>query len=766
MAARIQSGVVVCLVLLISSFPHTTANAQTTNATLNGQVTDTSGAAVPNAKVVVVNDATNVRYETKTNNDGIYVEPNLPPGTYHIEITKEGFKTVMQPGIELHVEDARSANYTLQVGATSETVTVQARSYMINTQDAAVSTTIDRNFAENLPLNGRSFQTLILLTPGTVLTTADSANSNGGQFSVNGQRANANSFTVDGVSANVGGPTSIASTNGQLNGSNPGLTALGTTQGLIAVDALQEFKIQSSTYAPEFGRQPGGQISLLTRSGTNEFHGTAFDYLRNDIFDANNWFNDAANPPRAKGKERQNDFGGTIGGRIFQDKTFFFLSYEGLRLLQPVTFVDTVPSLRLRKESAPAYQAVLNSWPIPGGPESVDSSGNPTGSAPYTFSSSAPTNLDSYSVKIDHTIGSRLHLFGRYAKTTSASAPFTQSNETFANTLKLQTVTLGLDAARGANLSNEMRINYTLNKSSNVGALYLVGGATGFDESPLFPAPLVAGRDQIAFILSLPLSNFSLNLGSQGRNTQRQANLVDSVSYSRASHQIKSGIDYRRLFPTYDTVPLAAGYFPSSENDLQTSNLSFTLTQANVVGHPIFTSFSAYMQDTWRVSSRLTLTYGLRWELNFAPGERDGDYPPNVIGISNPATATIVPSAGPFKTTYGNFAPRVGLAFQARQLQGHETVVRGGLGVFYDLNTESYVNGFREGVFQNFSPVFTNVPFPVANNFFAIPPLPAPLTLPLSFAPLAIDPHLQLPYTLQWNASVEQGLGNNQSLLM
>src|SRR6266436_4409803 len=349
MAARIQSGVVVCLVLLISSFPHTTANAQTTNATLNGQVTDTSGAAVPNAKVVVVNDATNVRYETKTNNDGIYVEPNLPPGIYHIEITKEGFKTVMQPGIELHVEDARAANYTLQVGATSETVTVQAQSYMMNTQDASVSTTIDRNFAENLPLNGRSLQTLVLLTPGTVLTAVNVSPGNGGSFSVNGQRASANSFTVDGVSANLGGFLSQNSL-GLLNGANPDFTIAGTTQGMVSVDALQEFKIQTSTYAPEFGRQPGGQISLLTRSGTNTFHGTAFDYLRNTVFDANNWFNDARS--LAKGAERQNDFGGTVGGPIFKEKTFFFFSYEGLRLLQPFSHRFRVPSLRLRAEAA------------------------------------------------------------------------------------------------------------------------------------------------------------------------------------------------------------------------------------------------------------------------------------------------------------------------------------------------------------------------------------------------------------------------------
>src|SRR5260370_38135450 len=220
----------------------------------------------------------------------------------------------MLRGVELQVKHARHVTYALQVGAESETVNVQASSYMINTQDATVSTTIDRNFAENLPLNGRSFQTLILLTPGTVLSPVGN---NGGTFSVNGQRANTNGFTVDGVSSNLGGFVH-QSTQGQLNGATPSFTISGSTQGMVAVDSLQEFKMQTSTYAAEFGRQPGGQVSLLTRSGTNAFHGTAFDYLRNDLFDANNWFNGyTTSPPIPKGKERHNAFAATIRRPLF-----------------------------------------------------------------------------------------------------------------------------------------------------------------------------------------------------------------------------------------------------------------------------------------------------------------------------------------------------------------------------------------------------------------------------------------------------------------
>ncbi len=761
MRARILFVLFVFSISSTSQLVTTTVIAQTTNATLNGQVTDTSGAVVPNARVVAVNDATNVRYETKTNNDGIYVEPNLPPGIYHIEITKEGFKTVMQPGIELHVEDARAANYTLQVGATSETVTVQASSYMINTQDATVSTTIDHNFAENLPLNGRSFQTLLLLTPGTVLVpTSGGSTDNGGTFSVNGQRGNANSFTVDGVSANLGGFV-FTSNQAQLNGANPSFTVAGTTQGMVSVDALQEFKIQTSTYAPEFGRQPGGQVSLLTRSGTNAFHGTAFDYLRNTVFDANDWFRNASNIPR--GAERQNDFGGTLGGPMFKDKTFFFFSYEGLRLLQPISQIVTVPSLRLRQEAAPAYQTILNSWPIPDGPEFVRN-GTPTGGAPYTFSQSFPTNIDSYAIKIDQTLRRNLHIFGRFSDTGSDFAiPNSAPNNTETDKVTSRSLTLGTDFSIRPNLQNEIRANYSVNVSSRSAGLDLVGGATKFDTAVLSPAPLLPGV-AVPWILRLPgvPGVFSTSAGKNGKYSQRQINLTDNVSYSIGSHQLKWGIDYRRLFPILARPPLGASYLITSESDIKAGNVTFALSGASEIPHPIFTNFSVYAQDTWRASNRLGLTFGLRWELNPAAGERNGIQPLNVIGLNDPATATLAPlNSQLYKTTYNNFAPRIGLAYQIRQSPGHETVVRGGFGIFYDLNSETAIAGFGGAPFVSSSPVLRSLPFPFAPNVFQVPSLPGPLPTPPFFVS-AVDPNLKLPYTMQWNVSVEQSLGPNQ----
>jgi hypothetical protein len=740
-------------------------HAQTTDASLTGRVTDPQKAIIVDAKVTAINVGTNVPYEATSNKSGDYYVTGLPPGSYRIEVEKAGFKTVIKPGVVLHVQDTIEVNFEMTLGSVSETVTVSAGASPIDTTDATVSTTIDRNFAENLPLNGRSFQTLILLTPGTVIAPVGA---NGGTISVNGQRTNANSFSVDGVSANLGGFI-FGPTAGQLNGSTPGFTVAGTTQGMVSVDALQEFKIQTSTYSPEFGRQPGGQVSLLTRSGTNAFHGTAFDYVRNDVFDANNWFNDAATPPLPKGKERQNDFGGTLGGPIFKDKTFFFFSYEGLRLLQPDSEVDQVPSLRLRQEAAPAFQAILDSWPIPTLPEGTVPDPTtglpvPTGASPYHFSQSFPTNLDSFSLRIDHTLAKGIHIFGRYASTSSVfSVPNSAPNNTLNDKVTTRTLTLGTDMSISPNLQNELRANYAVSTSPGSITLNLVGGAKAFDTSVLYPAPLVNGQDSVSFCVCLPNSGFITSPGAEGKFSQRQINLIDNVSYSKGAHQLKWGVDYQRLFPIGGDPRLTAPLGVYSESDLISGRLSFARVEANLVAHPIFTNFSLFAQDTWRVSSGLTVTYGLRWDLNPAPGERDGFQPYNLIGLDDPATATLAPINSPlYKTTYNNFAPRIGAAYQLIRTPGHETVLRAGFGVFYDLSSEFVAEAFRQAPFETLSQPFTNLSFPVGDNILPAPPVPTPPTPPFGYL-LATDPNLKLPYTLQWNVSLETGLGRDQS---
>src|SRR6266536_1540775 len=275
-----------CL-LLFGALPFA-AHGQSASATLSGTVVDERGAVIPGAQVTVTNPATAFERQVVTNESGFFIVPLLPPATYSVSVQAQGFGPVKVPELVLNVGDRKALQIQLKAGDVNATVTVDSSAETVRT-DGSVGTVVDRRFVANIPLNGRSLQSLISLTPGVVLAPGGSVGGRDkGMFSVNGQRANANYFTVDGVSANVGNNTgAIFASSQAVGGTLPALTVDGGTNGLVSIDALQEFKIQTSTYAAEFGRQPGGQISLVTRSGTNDFHGSVFDYVRNDLFDAN-----------------------------------------------------------------------------------------------------------------------------------------------------------------------------------------------------------------------------------------------------------------------------------------------------------------------------------------------------------------------------------------------------------------------------------------------------------------------------------------------
>src|ERR1700722_9204662 len=264
-----------CLWLLFSLVADFTW-AQSETATVSGQVVDPSGLNLTGAHVKLVDIDRDTSTNTKTNNAGLYTFPSVKPGRYRMEVSVTGFRVVNVTGLTVNVQDHLEQNFKLVIGSISESISVDAGSSLVDTESAAVSTVIDRQFAENLPMNGRGFHTLIQLTPGVVLTPNNGTDS--GQFSVNGQRATSNYWMVDGVSGNIGASATNVPGNG-VAGTLGSFSVLGGTNSLLSVDALQDFRIQTSTYAPEFGRTPGAQISIVTRSGTNQFHGTLFDYF-------------------------------------------------------------------------------------------------------------------------------------------------------------------------------------------------------------------------------------------------------------------------------------------------------------------------------------------------------------------------------------------------------------------------------------------------------------------------------------------------------
>jgi hypothetical protein len=740
---------------------------QSPNGTINGRVLDPSNKVIGGAGILAINDATGVQYSGKTNEDGIYIVPNLPPGPYRLQVSKVGFKTLIKPDIVLNIQDALSINFTLPVGAVFEIVTVEGGASMINTTDASVSTVIDHTYVENMPLNGRSFQDLILLTPG-IVTQSSQLNGNvavgqTGEFSVNGQRPESNYYTVDGVSANVGAASGAGMTAAGASGSVAASTALGTTQALVSVDDLQEFRVQSSTYSAEHGRNPGGQFAFETKSGANQWHGSAYDYLRNGALDANDWFNNYFQ--LVEPALRQNDFGGTVGGPVEipgvfyhgKDKTFFFVSYEGLRLIQPqAATVDYVPDATLRASAPSPLNQVLNAWPVQS-PNGIDDTVN--GIAQFIGTWSNPSSIDSTSVRFDHVVNDKLRLFFRFSDTTSSSATRPGSASDNPATMEAtsayvqRTYTAGASSIFSNRLSNEFRLNYSSNGVTGSTVIDAFGGSTPVDLAHL--TGLDSGSQPG---VALFYGGYLLSLLQQVQSgAQRQWNLVDSVTLSLGRHQVKFGVDYRRLAPFAAPPNPTVNYDYFSESTVET-NSAFTVSEAYASAHPLYENFSAFAQDEWRVSQRLSLSLGLRWEVNPPPGVTQGLKPYTVQGAS-PSVWALAPQGTPlWKTTWFNFAPRLGAAYILRNVPGWETVVRGGGGVFFDTGQQLGSLGFNGPGFVGLS--FNSEPFPV------LPAIPVanPPALPYINAFYFFSPHLQLPYTLQWNISIEQALGKSRAL--
>ena len=750
-------GAVLCL-LACSSY----CRAQSETATLSGRVTDASGSVIVSADVEITNSDTNVSATTKSNEVGLFIFPSLQPGNYRLSIRAKGFREIVKTGIVLNVQDRVAENLSMQVGSVDERVIVTADQLNINTQDATVSTVVDRNFAENLPLNGRSFQALIQLTPGVVVVASNI--SDGGQFSVNGQRANANYWMVDGVGANIGIASYVSPGNG-LAGSLGSFSALGGTNSLVSVDALQEFRVLTSTYAPEFGRTPGAQISIATRSGTNQFHGTAFDYLRNDLLDANNWFADSAG--LAKPKERQNDFGGTFNGPIYKDRTFFFFSYEGLRLRLPQTSLTTVPDLTARQNATPAMQPFLNAFPLPNGADNVA-----TGIAQFNASYSNPGTLDAYSIRIDHKLGDKITLFGRYnyspSQLVQRGANFSALNGLFLSRITTQTATVGVTWAISSAIVNEARFNYSRTNGFSHSSLDNFGGATPLVFPP-FPSPFTSQNAQFSLAINSLTTGSEYLEGKSSRNLQRQFNLVDNVAVQRGSHSLKFGVDYRRLSPVFSPFLYGQAAFFNTVSSVETGTADGGGFVESLAGATfLFRNLGAFAQDTWRIIPRLTMTYGLRWDVDFEPSSLSGPNLPAAVGfnLNNLSGLALGPAgAPPFKTTYGNVAPRLGLAYQLTQNQDWATVLRGGFGIFYDLADGEVGNlvGFVAYPFGGLDSFPPGATFPFTPAMAAPPPIQPP-TAANQGSLTVFDPNLQLPYTFQWNVALEQEVGKQQTI--
>jgi hypothetical protein len=741
-------------VVLLSACVLTVAlplRAQSPNGVINGLVADPSNRVIVGAEVVVANDVTGVSYTTKTNGEGIYVVPNLPPGPYRLQVSKLGFKTLVKPDIALNVQDALSINFTLPVGALYETMTVEGGAPLVNSESASVSTVIDRNFVERLPLNGRSFNTLLQLTPGVVIASSASDSRSPGQFSIAGQRADANNFTVDGVSANFGvSPYSDPGSSGV--GGAQAFSVLGGTSSLVSVDALQEFRIETSSFAPEFGRTPGGQVMLTTRSGTNHFHGGVFDYFRNTAMDANDWFANNAGLPRAP--EHHNDFGGFLGGPLWRDRTFFFASYEGARLDLPQTGVIQVPSDYSRRQASPSIAPFLAAYPLPNGQPL-----SPTADiAPFTGNFSNRGTLNAASIRLDHTLNHTYSIFGRYnyapSRLVERSGSLSELDTVTANT---QTVTVGVNMMLSSSLANTVRGNYSQQRAQLTSVLDSFGGAVPPDPSLLDGSLSATGT----LVLFFPFNSARYDTGPQARNRTRQLNFVDDFSALTGRHSLKFGADYRVIFLNTDPARHNLSYESATVQTLVSTGQVNLGAGTNQPAQLLTQAFSLYGQDTWHLGRKLTLTYGLRWEVDPAPSARASTQLASWRNVGTPANIVLAPAGTPlWSTTYGNVAPRFGLAYD---LTGKgDLVLRAGAGVFYDTGAGS-AGSLATWFPNNFFHSYNGVPLPPVDISGYLPAVT--LQPPYGFAE-GFTPDLKLPRSYQWNVALEKSFGGKQALTL
>lgn len=762
---------------IIFSFLSFSVEAQT-SASLSGRVLDAQRSVVAGATVDALHVETNAKTSVSTNDSGLFVFADLKPGVYRISAGASGFQITVKT-LTLNVAARVIEDFELSPGDVSAEVTVAADAELIERESAAVSTVVTRDFVENIPLNGRSFQSLLELTPGVVLTPSSATNP--GQFSVNGQRTNSNYFTVDGVSVNAG-TTPIATSSQQAAGTLPGTTVFGGFNNLVTVEELQEFRVQTSSFAAEYGRTPGGQVGLLTRSGANRFSGSVYDYVRNDIFDSNTFFNSRSNIPR--GKLRQNFYGFALSGplplpnfgeggpllRSGKDRTFFFLSYEGLQLRQPIFRSANVPSQLARDRAASLglthVSALLAGFPL--------ANAAPTTTDPllgrFEQSLSNPIDMDTVAVRVDHDLTPKLKLAVRFKPTVSSSDQATTAFPNQSNFYKVRSnfLTVTGTYTASSNFVFDGRFVYYDDLADYLFTGQEIGGAVLFPLASLMPNYI--GEE--AASASVQLGN--LTNQTRGRsfgNGQRQWSTVGSATMLFGNHEIKVGGDYRRLTPRVLARSYGFTYnFTSLAQVLDTSANSTTLGTALVsvqalapAGAFLFENVSAFAQDTWRATRSMTITFGTRWDLNTPPSS-DGPLPYTLTNTDDLMTATLAPAGtSAFEASYANFSPRLGIAYSLGK--NKDLVIRGGVGTAYDLATGQATRGYTGYPFSsNTAPV--RVPFVPGSPALlaALQPGAFNANPPYASEFYVYDRDIKLPQTLQYNIAVEKMLGSKQAI--
>jgi hypothetical protein len=761
--------------------------AQIDTGSIVGTVRDASGSAVPRAAVALTNVSTGVKQSTVTNEAGQYQFTALPPGTYSVGVSATGFGPQVQNDIELHVQSRPSVDFNLKVGAVSEAIEVQSTAAILQTQSADVGGVVQQRQIQDLPLNGRRYADLALLEPGIQKNLTNPNNQAPDRLSSNGNLETQNYFSLDGVDNNSG------STNLQEG-------SVQTVQP--PPDALQEFRVQTRTYSAEFGTSAGAVINASIKSGTNGLHGNVWEFVRNNKFDANTYFNNAGGVPR--GHFSQNQFGGTIGGPILKNRTFFFFDAQDFTSRKATTINSTVPTPFMKQgnftELRPTFtnptvpsqngcisgniitascidpvgSKLLALYPNPNIPSAVARQGQPgswTGSPNYQFQYAVPNDTLSWDARVDHNFTSNSRLFGRYSnfdvdrQDPPWSGDPTAGNGNFATQYRIRgkSVAAAWTDLLKPSMLNELRAGFNRDyaHSDPIGLDLGTSQASTYGLTGLPASPFAAG---------IPPINISglQRLGSSPWRPQFQVSqvwqLLDTLSWLKGNHSLKFGYEHRHTSDNFLDIQspqgqiTASGIYSGNSGlgvaDFLLGDISTAAYTTPTVVHNYQMGNSFFVQDIWRAAPSLTVTYGLRYEL-FSP----------ILNHQN-ALANFTPAnGGGFVTATdgdwyaralvhpdkNDFAPRVGFSWQPMQ----RTVLRGGYGVFYQhsvrigsesmlaLNPPFVIDGSLSQTLGSTTPAFI-----LRNGFPAAQFTPALVDL-TKLQVRAQDPNERTPYVHQ-----------------
>jgi hypothetical protein len=793
-------------IVLVATFLATVSFAQTQTARLVGTVHDSSGAVIPNAKATAVDLATKLKTEVTTNASGDYVFPVLQPGTYSLTVEISGFRKAVIDNIELDAASNISQAVTLEVGQMTETVEVTANTVTVQTTESQIANTVTLADIDTLPQLARTPLTLAIFSqPGVQIFPTANGSSSGADYSfahVNGLRGGSNNNTLDGIDVN----DSVAPRIGLS------LTANNT-------DSVEEARVVSDGGKAEYGRNAGGQIQLVTKSGTNQYHGNAFDYLRNRDFNANDFFDNAAGVPIPV--LIQNNFGGSFGGPIKHNKIFIFGNYQGIRThaqavqntVVPTSTADqgifewnagtaSSPNIKqynivqadpLGKGIDPTVASLLKLYPAPNNNNCSGSDG--LNSSCYQFNFYNGSLSDQMTIKVDYNINDKIHIFERtsWQRNTAIDSlngaqnvipgqvPGTQGGKRWG-------VAGGMDWTISSTLVNEFRYGH---QSASV----------DFNRPEREAGPMVSFNTWTTPILTAfpqgrnsPVNEYTDNLtkirghhtfkfGGQFRDTDQygfnDAGIYPNISLSTANGNIPAA----SLIPA-GLTGAQTSTFEGMYNDLlgRISSVAQTyysnLATFQAAGTPrvrnfLFHEYGVFAQDDWKITPRLTLNLGIRWEFFPVPFEENG-----FQGIMTPLSAfntageidnaTIQRSTNWYNNDHHSFAPRFGFAWDP--FGDGKTAIRGGYGIFYDRiigAAASSVDGATPGFAQSVT-LFPNSTAGSDTRIGTAPPLPAqpasPALTPADTRQVALDlmsPNLTNGYVMQWNLNVQRQIAKN-----